>query len=109
MITAEEKGKKYIGHNKSGKLFGRFRVDGCLIGEGKKCDFLILDCKEKKAYFIELKGKDILTALEQIDQSIEILFPKLSDFSINARIVLSKANPPDLRSSKYIKIERKLK
>jgi hypothetical protein len=109
MITAEEKGKKYIGHNISGKLFSRFRVDGCLIKEGKKCDFLILDCEEKKAYFIELKGKDILNALEQIDRSIEVLFSKLNDFNINARIVLSKLNPPDLRSSKYIKLERKLK
>jgi hypothetical protein len=109
IIAAEEQKKKFIGYNKERKLFSKFRVDNCLIKKGRKCDFLILDCEEQKAYFIELKGKDLLSAVEQIDHSIDRLISYLADHRINARIVLSKVSSPDLRSTKYIKLERRIK
>lgn len=109
IIKAEEKKKQFIGKNKTHKLFSKFRVDNCLIKEGRKCDFLILDCEEQKAYFIELKGKDLLSALEQIDYSIDVLFRYLGNYRVNARIVLSKVNVPNLRSTEYIKLEKKIK
>lgn len=109
IIVAEEKKKKFIGYNKERKLFSKFRVDNCLIKKGRKCDFLILDCEKQKAYFIELKGNDLLSAVEQIDHSIDRLISYLDNYRINARIVLSKVSSPDLRSTKYIKLERKIK
>lgn len=61
IITAEEQKKKFIGYNKERKLFSKFRVDNCLIKKGRKCDFLILDCEEQKAYFIELSNRAQIT------------------------------------------------
>ncbi|MCU0289990.1 MAG: hypothetical protein MUF15_26830 [Acidobacteria bacterium] len=68
-ITAEEKHKRFVGENKALRLFSKFKVEDCLIKVGKRCDFLIIDCEERIAYFIELKGKDLLSAVEQIDHS----------------------------------------
>jgi hypothetical protein len=109
IIIVEENKRKFVGRNNTHKLFSNFRVDGCLIKKGRKCDYLLLDCDENKAYFIELKGKDLLSAIEQIEHSIDVLIGRLGNCTINARIVLTRVNTPDLRSSKYIKLERKLK
>lgn len=68
--------------------------------------------KSKYVQFIYarlLKGKDLLSAVEQIDHSIDRLISYLADHRINARIVLSKVSSPDLRSTKYIKLERRIK
>lgn len=60
----------------------KYRVDGCLITEGLKCDFK-MDCPNFEHY-IEIKGKDILHACDQIEATINQLsndsrrFPKKS-------------------------------
>lgn len=110
-ISVEENKRKYLAHNKAKSEVCLIRVDDCLIKEGVKCDFLLLNCDQKKSYFIELKGKDILHAIEQIDRTISLLYEKIDSYSysVNARIVLTKVYPPDLRSNEYKKLERKLK
>ena len=74
-----------------------------------KCDFLFLVCETDKAFFVELKGRDLSHAIDQIDHSIEVLINHLENFAINARVVLSKAQTPDLRTSKYAKFKAKIK
>jgi hypothetical protein len=69
----------------------------------------LLDCDSKASYFIELKGKDILHAIDQIDRSIDLLLYKISEYAVNARIVLTRVYPPDLKSNKYKRLEKKLK
>ncbi|WP_157162625.1 hypothetical protein [Cylindrospermum stagnale] len=60
----------------------KLRVDGCLITdqEGKKCDYLILACQDKLAFFVELKGQDLKEAIEQIDSALDKLIPQMADF-----------------------------
>lgn len=100
LINVEENKRKYIASNQANNLVCLVRIDNCLISDdGVKCDFFLFNHDKKKSYFIELKGADLIHAIEQIDRSIDLLLPQLIDISINARIVLSKVYAPDLRSN----------
>ncbi|MEH1777743.1 MAG: hypothetical protein V7L26_01040 [Nostoc sp.] len=85
------------------------RYDNCLIREGEKCDYLILNCQDKLAFFVELKGQDLKKALVQIDLSISILMHEIPDFKIYARIVLNRTPSPNINSSTEIKLKKRLK
>lgn len=111
IITVKDKGNKqtYIGKNDSSKNFCKIRIDDCLIKDGTKCDFLLISKDIKKAFFIELKGSDLLHALKQIESTINYFKNKLNNYSLNARIVLNKQRTPDLKSTQLIKFEKMLK
>lgn len=110
-IVARDKREKRIYKiiNKTSKKFCLVRVDGCLIIEGKKCDYLIVNCTDQSAIFIELKGSHLPEAAEQIDASLTQLQKHLPEFTIYARIVTSKMTAPDLNSSQITKLRKKLK
>lgn len=101
--------QEYRVSNISSKELCKIKVDGCLIKEGEKCDYLILDCQDKLAFFVELKGQDLVKALGQIDTSISRLIPEMLDFKFYARIVLNKNPTPDINSSIEIKLKKRLK
>ncbi len=111
-IVAKDKrsNQRYIGLNiDRTKLICRYRVDGVIIKTGTKCDYLILDCDAKKAYFIELKGSKLADAVEQVSVSVDLLMNKLIGFEIYARIVLSRSYNISFRPSSYQKLQKKLK
>ncbi|MEH2014823.1 hypothetical protein [Nostoc sp.] len=101
--------QEYRVTNVSSKEFCKIRVDNCLIREGEKCDYLILNCQDKLAFFVELKGQDLKKALVQIDSSISILTPEIQEFKIYARIVLNRTPSPNINSSIEIKLKKRLK
>ena len=101
---------EYRYNNQSANHLAKYRVDGGLISDdGAKCDYLLLNCEQKQSYFIELKGSDIIRAIEQIDRSIDILRDDLPDFAFFARIVLTRVNTIDLKNTKLLKLEKKVK
>ena len=110
-ILVEQNGRKYVGLNNRNKPFAVTEVDDCFVKseQEKKCDFLIINLEEKIAYFIELKGKDLLMAIKQIDNSISKFQVHLKKHVINARIVLTKVNAPDYRDTRYIRFEKRIK
>jgi hypothetical protein len=101
--------QEYRVTNVSSKEFCKIRVDNCLIREGEKCDYLILNCQDRLAFFVELKGQDLKKALVQIDLSISILMHEIQDFKIYARIVLNRTPSPNINSSTEIKLKKRLK
>jgi hypothetical protein len=54
--------------NSQGHPVLKVRIDGCLVAEETACDYLIQH--NSVNYFVELKGHDILHALNQIVESI---------------------------------------
>jgi hypothetical protein len=101
---------KYIYQNDSLDILSKYKVDGCLIDdEDSKCDFLLLNCTKEISYFLELKGSDLIKAVEQIDRSINLLHKDFKGYSVEARIVLTRVNTTDLKSSKLIRLESRLK
>ena len=112
IVPFKDKGHstEYRYKNQSSNHLAKYRVDGGLISDdGAKCDFLLLVCEQKQSYFIELKGSDMIRAIEQIDRSIDKLKTDLSNFAFFARIVLSRINTTDLKSTKFLKLEKKVK
>lgn len=101
--------RKYIGKNPAQKELIGLRVDDCLIFEGQKCDYLLINVNDKTLYFIELKGSDLVKAIDQIDRTLDILLPKIEHQTVHGRVVLSRVSTPDLVSSRYIKLKKRLK
>ncbi|MDR0835879.1 MAG: hypothetical protein LBN11_04780 [Tannerella sp.] len=112
IVSFTDKGSttKYVYDNRSNDNLSKYRIDGGLIAdENAKCDYLLLNCDKLKSFFIEIKGSDLIHAIEQIDRSIDILKNDIADFSIFARIVLTRVNTTDLKNTKYLKLEKKVK
>ena len=109
-VICKDKGKtQYIYENQSNDFLSKYFVDGGLIIAGVKCDFLLLNCDKKHSYFIELKGSDIIHAIEQIDHSIDTLKSQLAKGSkIFARIVLTRVNTTELKNPKYLRLGKKV-
>jgi hypothetical protein len=55
--------------NPSRRTVQKIRVDNCLIVEGKRCDFLLVD-ENNIEYFIELKGSKVEYACKQIIETM---------------------------------------
>lgn len=94
-----------------------YQIDGNIITKGNKCDYLILarqdiakDEKEKwKSIFVELKGKDVLHALEQLDATLDNrLFMHTSVNEVHARIV-AKSFPTNNANTEFERARRKFK
>jgi septum formation inhibitor-activating ATPase MinD len=101
---------KYIYQNDSQDILSKYKVDGCLIDDkDPKCDFLLINCTKGISYFVELKGSDLIKAVEQIDRTINVLHKDFNEYSVEPRIVLTRVNTTDLKSSKLIKLEKRLK
>ncbi|WP_174783731.1 hypothetical protein [Dolichospermum sp. UHCC 0259] len=110
-IVVKDSGNKqeYRVTNENGKEICKIKVDGCLIKDGERCDYLILSCEDKSAFFVELKGHDLQKAIAQIDSSINKLMNDIKEFKIYARIVLNRTPSPDINSSIEIKLKKRLK
>lgn len=75
-IKFEENGKKIIFVNSNKKICYKIQVDGCAIRSGVRCDKLLKVGdfnKDGKEYYVELKGSDVLHAVDQIYTSIKML------------------------------------
>ena len=85
----------------------RTHVDGCYICNKTCCDYLLVDCPDKKAYFIELKGSDVLHAIDQIQDTFAFFKDNLSSYCCFARIIPTKVSSPDiLNIPKTIKLRK---
>lgn len=96
------------------RLCSSFRVDGNIISEWSKCDFLILarrgesDDAKWMAVFVELKGTDVEYALEQIKATLAAsVFRHDSVGERHARIV-AKSFPANKANPKFEKAKRDL-
>lgn len=70
--VASENGKRF--EINSTEDFIRIRIDDCLITskQFQKCDFGFVRHSNDEFYFVELKGKDVNTAFDQIISTINI-------------------------------------
>jgi hypothetical protein len=71
--VCEEKRTKITFYNATGEMVAKIRVDGCVIADNtvKKCDYFLLCATIKKAILVELKGKEVVTAIEQLSATLD--------------------------------------
>lgn len=108
-IKCEEGKRSFIVQNEGRKKFLKVRVDGCQIVDGCKCDFLLVNVETGDEYFVELKGKDIGHALEQLDRSLNLLSDKMNTDKRTCAFVVATSVSPKMTTKvqKYkIKFKR---
>lgn len=72
LIPATEHKRKFTLHNPCEKTVAKVKVDGCLLLTGKRCDYLFeIDQPISKVIYLELKGRNIEDAYEQLVSTVE--------------------------------------
>lgn len=98
----------YIGRNSQRKNARQFKVDGDIFPSGSshlRCDYLLLNDDDHKAYYIELKGSDILHAIAQIEATIASLHASIKEYTVFKRIIYHSGTH-NIRSSRVIRWKR---
>ena len=102
IVATYELGKRYHLNVSESKRSSLFQIDGYIISDGKRCDKLVLVEKAKDNWaeiFVELKGVDITSGVEQLKACLDNpLFKHLTNKELRVRIVAqsfpsNKANP----------------
>ena len=110
-LREPKENRTYKLHNKQKKEIVVYKIDGGLINNScvLKCDKGIYT-EDDWLFLIELKGKDLEHALEQINSTIDILLKQKSIKlkKLNARVVVSKVSIPKILASKEKKLKQLL-
>lgn len=85
----------------------QYQLDGDVFNNEKTCDFLVLNDSKRDAYFIELKGSDILHGIEQLEVTVSKLQGELIGYTKYYRLVFSKANTHAVASSRFLGFKRR--
>ena len=105
LLTAEkqecEKNQKIIvSRDKGSSCQHRAINDKC-------CDYLVLNDSAKSAYFIELKGSDIRTAVSQLEVTERRFRAELKGYAMFYRIIAKKMRTHELKSNTVRKFQDK--
>ena len=111
VLKDKKEPRQYLGNNVDKKRVIAYRVDGGIIKDGGKCDFVLCMRDTGILYFVELKGGDYSKALFQVRTTIDslVIKPVIDTFEVHARVVLSKARIPNIRFPEKTKLDRLLK
>lgn len=104
--SVSEKGKTFQLDNRKSKIeIAGIKIDGCVFTkeDGKKCDYLFEVEDKKKLFFVELKGSDVIQAIEQIKNTITKMKVHYNDWSYAGRVVLGRRVVPDIKDRKEFK------
>ena len=102
IVISSENKKIHKAINPDGKFDVRqYRLDGELIKNKRSCDYLVLNDTTKKAYYIELKGRDISKAVTQLKDAETICKSETAGYISYFRIVASKTRTAELKSPQY--------
>lgn len=108
IVSKDKKNKQYHqGNNRAKAYVTHYKIDGVVIKEGRRCDYLLLNEDQHTAYLIELKGSKLDIAAKQLEATETILQKELVGYEINYRIVANKCKTQAIRSSTYRKYQDK--
>jgi hypothetical protein len=69
-VKCEQHRRRVVIRNDKRLQVRKVRIDGCVITDGPRCDFLVLVADRPDEVYIELKGRDIAHAVEQLEATI---------------------------------------
>lgn len=106
IVSKDKRNPQYHkGNNSEMAYVTHYRIDGIVIREGIRCDFLLINEDRKVAYLIELKGSDLERAAEQLKATEDKLKRELSGYSLRYRIVAKKCRTQAITSTTYKKYQ----
>ena len=110
-IISRDKGNPqyHKGNNPSGAYVTHYKIDGTVIKEGNRCDYLLINEEKRMSYLIELKGSDLVKAVQQLETTERNLKQEISAYNLQYRIVAHKCKMQEIRSSAYRKYQLRWK
>lgn len=105
-IVSEENSRSHIAYNNSHKRMNHYHIDGNVIKQGLRCDYLLINETEHIAYLIELKGSDLSKAARQLEVTEQVLHSQLPQ-TRRYRIVASKCKTQEIESTEFRKYRHK--
>lgn len=89
-IKFEENKRKIIFMNPDRKDYKRVQVDGCAIDDKvtMRCDKLLVSADEHEERYVELKGTDVMHAIDQLESTIV----RLGEFDDNRHAYVISTN-----------------
>lgn len=100
--------RSYRANNPSRLRVLRYLIDGAVINHGERCDYAFGLPNCQCVYLLEIKGKNIKKAANQLLATLDTLAYSLAPYTVHGRIVLNRIPRPDLRASNVIRLERRL-
>ena len=101
-IRFEENKRKIIFLNSQRLPYERVDVDGCTINDGVRCDKLLLSADEREERYVELKGTDVMHAIEQLEETIK----RLGEYTDNRHAYVISTNvAPAIDTKRQVKIK----
>lgn len=106
-IISKDKGNpQYHKANNIAKAYvNHYKIDGVIIKAGSRFDYLLINEDTRIAYFIGLKGSDLVKAAKQLEATEAYLRKSLSGYELQYRIVANKCKTQEVRSSAYRKYQ----
>lgn len=98
--------RKHVAKNQDKCRVSQYRIDGVVIQDTSRCDFLVINEDKRNAYFIELKGSRIEDAVQQLQATANRLKNQLRGYNFKYRIVCSRARTHAINGNKYKKFQK---
>ena len=109
-LSAQENGRKFVLVTDDWNKVEKIKVDGALIYEQttEKCDYFFFynpDLKQREAYFVELKGKDLSKAINQIITTLQTFIREgiMTNISLRKAFIVSSRVPQTDRTIEKLK------
>jgi hypothetical protein len=112
LFTLEERNSKVNFENPHRYNIERVRIDGCVIREGERCDYLVNVQSVDLSIFVELKGSDIAKAITQLKATSQKLAEELYSrkiWLVNSTRVPQGTDIPNLKREVKKKYQADLK
>ncbi len=106
-ITLKEKGRIAEFSNPQQLKIRQIKVDKCLSFPGERCDYLLIR-PDRVEFFVELKGKAVLHAVDQLTNSISNLSLSAKTQEKHMRVVCS-GSPMDSATIGDLRKKMKMK
>ncbi|MCM1259021.1 MAG: hypothetical protein NC307_14380 [Roseburia sp.] len=107
IIVSKENGREHRANNKGEDDVRKYKLDGDLVKNEKCCDYLVLNDTKKNAYFIELKGRNVSDAVEQLEAGKKKVELELEGYKMFFRIVGSKMRTHEIENTQFRKMKVK--
>ena len=104
IVSKDKKNSQcHIAHNPKKSYVTHYKIDGVVLLSGNKCDYLVMNETEKRAFLIELKGSDLCYAAKQLENTAKSLEKSLATYALHFRIIANKCKTQEIESSEFKK------
>ncbi|MDN4164435.1 hypothetical protein QWY31_02925 [Cytophagales bacterium LB-30] len=108
--VASENGKQFRIEKPNNVELCKVQIDGCLIQNQAvdKCDYLFKICQSNQIFLVELKGTDVIHAVNQITSTYDQIRNKIDEPPINYKGFIISSSVPRAAEQNFRKQQEKV-